>query len=161
MTKRNELVTKRAEHIAMLRGALAESLAGEKYGAAANFAKQVAELEGLLAPDPPSPPRRKIVIHDDPVKAARARLLDVMEMRVAARAKGSLDSAARLIATENELQRELATATRAAGATADEAMSDDDLVRQVADEILSMPPVMRRAVLALVHGGTAPVAGSN
>jgi hypothetical protein len=121
-------------------------------GAAANITRQIAELSGLMAP--PAPPRKKRPKeHADPLEAMRARLVDVQDMRMNASDRGSYDSAARLMRIETQLVSDIAALVRTREQDKG-TVSDQQLVDEVAADLLAMPPVMRRAVLAIVQAGS-------
>jgi len=157
MTKRDELNARRVAHVSMLRDLMEEARSRESFGSAANLARQIADLEGLMAP-PPQPVRRRRPPPEiaDPIEAMRARLSDTVALRMTATDKGSNDSAARLLRLEVDLRAELDAAVRLAGAAASGELTDDDLIGQVASDLLAMPPAMRRSVLAIVQAGDRP-----
>jgi len=159
MTKRDELNARRVAHVSMLRELMEEARCRESFGSAANLARQIADLEGLMAPAP-APVRRRRPPPEiaDPIEAMRARLSDTVSLRMTATDKGSNDSAARLLRLEVDLRAELDAAVRLAGAAAAGVLTDADLIEQVASDLLAMPPAMRRSVMAIVQAGERPAA---
>lgn len=161
MTKAERLA-ERDRHIATLRKLLDEARASEDYGPAANLMRQIEALSGFAA----SPTKRQAYREpSDLVDALESRLNAMVGMREAAAEKGSFDSAARMLILECKLADQLASErTRRAELAkgTERPLTDDELVEQTAADIVAMPPVMRRRLLALVEAGgrAAPAVGN-
>ena len=160
MTK-TERTALRDQHLATLRELLEEARTKQDYGSTAALMRQIEALSGFAA----SPTKQaRYREPDDLVAALEGRLNEMVLMRQAAAEKGSFDSAARMLILECKLADQLASErTRRAEVAkgSERPLTDDELVEQTAEDIIAMPPVMRRRLLALVEaGGRPPAAGS-
>jgi len=159
MTK-TERTALRDQHLATLRDLLDEAREKGDIGGAAAVMRQIQDLSGFAA----SPTKQaKYREPDDLIAALEGRLNQMVLMRQAAAEKGSFDSAARMLILECKLADQLASErTRRAEAAkgSERPLTDAELVEQTAEDIIAMPPVMRRRLLALVEsGGRPPAAG--
>lgn len=142
---------RRRDHAAAIVELIREAREAESFTAVPTLTRQLAELTGLdiRQKAPRIKPRPEPA---DLLDALRHRLNDTQQLRLRASAEGSYVAARDLLRMEADLLGQIA-AEVASRAPKRDALTDDQLIDEVARDLLAMPPVMRRAVLARVQAG--------
>jgi hypothetical protein len=145
---------RRREHAAALVEMIREARESETYSPLPALTKQLADLTGLNKQAAP----RLIKLRPEPadlLDALRERLADTQQLRLRASREGSYVAARDLLRMEADLVISIA-AEVAARAPTRESLTDAELVEALAADIQTMPPVLRRQLLALVQAAPLP-----